>query len=136
LDAVHASSVLHFLTGRQLEIGAAKVARWLKPGGTLWVHAATPWLGPFAAFREEYARRRAAEELWPGWIENTRQYSQHRLLAQLPKTLHLLEEETLRRVFERAGLVTQQSWLFRRRDLPKSLYGDGRESVGYVARKI
>ncbi len=135
LDAVHASSVLHFLTGRQLEIGAANIARWLKPGGTVWVHAATPWLGPFAAFGEEFARRREAGERWPGWIENARLFSQHRLLAQLPKSLQLLDDETLRRVFEEAGLVTEKAWLFRRRDLPKSLYGDGRESVGYVARK-
>lgn len=135
LDAVHASSVLHFLTGRQLEIGAAKVARWLKPGGLLWVHAATPWLGPFAPFREEFARRQASGEPWPGWIENTRLFSQHRLLAQLPKSLHLLEDKTLQRVFEAAGLITERAWLFRRRDLPKSLYGDGRESVGYIARK-
>lgn len=135
LDAVHASSVLHFLTGRQLEIGAAKIARWLRPGGRVWVHAATPWLGPFAAFGAEFARRQAAGEAWPGWIENTRHFSQHRLLAQLPKSLHLLEEATLRRVFETTGLVTEQAWHFRRRDLPKSLYGDGRESVAYIARK-
>jgi hypothetical protein len=135
-DLAHASSVFHFLTGRQLERAAEWLRYGLKPGGMVFVLAATPWMKPFAGFVKEYEERRGRGEAWPGWIENTREYSEHRMLGQLPKSVHLLDGEILKRVFEGAGFETGRVWLFRRRDLPGSLAMDGRESVGYIGRKI
>lgn len=135
-DAAHASCVFHFLTGRQLEQAAEWLAYGVKPGGRVYVLAATPWMLPFAGFVSEYERRRESGEKWPGWMENTREFSQHRMLSQLPKGLHLLDGDVLERVFGEAGFATERVWLFTRRDLPGSLKVDGRENVGYVGRKI
>lgn len=135
LSAVHASNVLHFLSGPQLEQGLAAIARWLAPGGKLFVQASTPWQKPFRAFVPVFERRRDAREDWPGWIENTRDFSTHRKLNQIPASLHLLDDLTLRRIAEAAGLAVQDAWLYRRRDLPGSLFLDGRECAGLIAQK-
>ncbi len=136
LEAVHASHVFHFLTGRQLEIGAASLHWWLKPGGRVFAVAATPYFGPFANFAAEYEARVGRGEAWPGWVENTRSITEHRLMSQVPKSIHLLDDRVLASVFERAGFEVEHCWMFRRHDLPASVHYDGRESVGLVARKI
>lgn len=135
-DAVHASNIFHFLTGRQLEVGAQSLRHALKPGGKLFAIAATPYMSPFQDFVGPYEARKDAGELWPGWVENIRSISKHRLLSRLPKSIHLLDGTVLERVFAAAGFDVERCWLFRRRDLPKSLHFDGRESVGLIARRI
>lgn len=135
LGAVHACNVFHFLTGNQLALGVDKVAGWLRPGGKLFVQAATPFQAPFEAFLPEYERRVARGEKWPGWVEKIGAYSKHRLLGQMPRSIHLLDDRVLARVCAAAGLEVERVWLYRRGDLPESLFLDGRESVGLVARK-
>jgi SAM-dependent methyltransferase len=135
LSAVHASNILHFLTGPQIELGLASVAHWLAPGGKFFVQVGTPWQQPFLAFVPVFEARRSAGDDWPGWLENTSQYSTHRKLGQIPPSLHLLEDVTLRRKAEAAGLIVEEAWLYRRRDLPASLFLDGRECTGLIARK-
>jgi SAM-dependent methyltransferase len=134
LDAIHASNVLHFLTGRQLEIGAQSMRHWLKPNGKLFLLAATPYSKPFAPFLPEYERRVEAADPFPGWIENTRQFSTHRLLDRLPKSIHLLDPTVLTRVLDQAGFRVTAASLFRRRDLPASMHLDGRECVRLIAQ--
>ena len=136
LDAVHASSVFHFLTGRQLEIGARSLHYWLKPGGKVFALAATPYFGPFSSFAATYEQRLSQGDHWPGWVDNTRTITDHRLMAQVPKSIHLLDDKILTRVFRDAGFAVDRCWIFRRHDLPASLHHDGRESVGLVARKL
>ncbi len=135
LAAVHASNVFHFLTGNQLRMGMRAASRWLRPGGKLFVQAATPYQAPFALFVPEYARRVESGEKWPGWLPKVSAYSKHRQLSQMPRALHLLDDRVLAREAESAGLIVERAWLFRRPDLPASLHLDGRESVGVVARK-
>ena len=135
LGAVHASNVFHFLTGNQLEYGFRAIARWLQPGGQVFVQAATPYQLPFAGFLPEYERRLKSAEKWPGWIPKISVYSSHRQLSQMPRALHLLDDIVLTRAAAAAGLETDRAWLYRRRDLPSTLHLDGRESVGLIARK-
>jgi len=135
LAAVHASNVLHFLTGPQMQLGFASIAHWLAPGGKLFVQASTPWQQPFQAFTPVFAARRAAGIEWPGWLEDTREFSTHRQLSQIPPSLHLLDDQTLGRAAETAGLLVEEAWLYRRRDLPASLFLDGRECAGLIATK-
>ncbi|MCX6593394.1 MAG: class I SAM-dependent methyltransferase [Acidobacteria bacterium] len=135
LGAVHLSNVLHFLSGKQLEPGIQAVARWLRPGGKLFVQAATPYQSPFAAFLPEYERRLAAQEPWPGWLPKIGLYAKHRQMGQMPKAMHLLDDQVLRRVAVAAGLAVEQATLTRREDLPHGLWLDGRETVVLVAVK-
>jgi len=135
LGAVHASNVLHFLTGPQLTQGLLSIAHWLAPGGKLFIQASTPWQEPWQEFIPVFEARRKAGAEWPGWMEDTRAYSTHRKLSQIPPSLHLLDDDTLRRACETAALQVEDAWLYRRRDLPASLFLDGRECAGLIARK-
>ncbi len=134
LAAAHASSVLHFLKGKQIEEGFRKLARWIVPGGRIFIQAATPHQQPFAPFLEEYQRRVAAGQKWPGWIIKLSEYCHHRQVGQMPRSIHLLDEAVLTRAAEEAGLAVERVWLYRRDDLPKSIQLDGREAVGLIAR--
>jgi SAM-dependent methyltransferase len=135
LAAIHASNVLHFLTAPQMEQGFDSIAHWLAPGGKLFVQASTPFQQPFRDFVPVFQARRRAGQPWPGWMEDTAEFSAHRKLGQIPKSLHLLDDVTLRRAAEAAGLVVEDAWLYRRRDLPASLFLDGRECAGLIARR-
>jgi SAM-dependent methyltransferase len=135
LSAVHASNVLHFLTGPQLENGAASIAHWLAVGGKLFVQASTPWQAPFASFIEDFEARRASGESFPGWIPDAHQRFDHPKISQIPPAIHLLDEQTLARLFTNAGLEVEHCWLYRRRDLAKGLQLDGRECCGLIAVK-
>jgi SAM-dependent methyltransferase len=135
LSAIHASNVLHFLTGPQLENGAASIAHWLAVGGKVFIQASTPWQSPFETFIGEFEERVSRGEPWPGWIEDTHARFDHPKITQIPKSIHLLDEGTLTRVFTAAGLEIERCWTYRRRDLPKGMQLDGRESAGLIAIK-
>jgi hypothetical protein len=68
-------------------------------------------------------------------VEKVSEYCTHRQRGQMPRSIHLLDEEVLRRSAEAAGLVVEAAWLYQRPDLPVALRLDGRETVGLVARK-
>lgn len=136
LDAVHASNVLHFLTGDELSVGIANICRWLAPGGRLFIQAGTPYQQPFQAFIPIYEERVRAGEPWPGWIEDARAISTHKKLSQIPRSLHLLDEGTLTNLVVSSGLAVERCWTYCRRDLPKSMHLNGREGVGLVATLI
>lgn len=132
LWAAHASNVFHFLTPRQVSEGMRKLARWLRPGGRVFVQAATPYQGAWAGFAEEYLRRVERGEAWPGLIEKVSEYVSHRQRSQMPRWIHLLDDTVLRREAEAAGFTVERAWLYQRADLPAGLRLDGRETVGLV----
>ena len=135
LAAVHASNVFHFLTGNQLTEGVRAIARWLHPGGKLFVNAATPYQAAFANYISEYESRVASGVKWPGWVEKISQYSNHKKLGAMPASIHLLDDRVLCRLVESVGLVVERAWLYQRADFPRELRLDGRESLGLVAVK-
>jgi len=134
LHSVHISNVVHFLTGRQLDHGLRMIARWLRPGGRLFLQAVTPFQSVFAGFLPEYERRIRAHVRWPGYIAKVHEFPRHRQFSQMPRSVHLLDDEILRRAALEAGLEVERCWLFRRPDQPKELLLDGRESVALIAR--
>ncbi|BDC51232.1 hypothetical protein F183_A35480 [Bryobacterales bacterium F-183] len=135
LAAVHASNVLHFLTGPQLANAAASIAHWLCVGGKLFIQASTPWQKPFESFVPEFEKRLAEQAEWPGWIEDAHQRFDHPKISQIPNAIHLLDPETLSKTFTTEGLEIERCWLYSRRDLAKGMKLDGRESLGLVAIK-
>lgn len=133
IAAVHAANVLHFLTGNQIERGFREIARWLRPGGKVFVQAATPYQAPFARFIEEFERRTRDGVRWPGWIDKVSQWCDHKQLSQMPRSIHLLDDRLLRRAAEAAGLFVERAELSPRPDLPAGLRLDGREAVIVIA---
>ena len=135
-DLVHAASVFHFLTGNQVAYGLRSIRRWLRPGGRLFLQAATPYQPPFAPFIAEFELRKTAGAQWPGWIEKTAAWSTHKRLGNMPASVHLFDDTTLARYVEEAGLVVESARLFRRADLNPSLFLDGRETVALIAVSV
>lgn len=72
--AVLASRVLHFLVGEDVEQTVMKMHDWLKPGGRVFLIADSPYTGPWRAASEDYERRKADGDPWPGFIEDYSQY--------------------------------------------------------------
>lgn len=136
LGAVHASNVLHFLTGKQMEEGFRAIARWLRPGGKLFAQASTPYQAQFAAFIPEYERRLAAGMAWPGWLEKAAEFAAHRQMGQMPRSLHLLDDVVLARAARDAGLEVERAWLGRLPDFPRTLWLDDRETAALIAVKL
>lgn len=133
LGAVLAANVFHFLNGKLIERGLRAIARWLAPGGKLFVVASTPYQSAFESFIPEYERRGQAGVPWPGWIVKVTEYCFHRQVSQMPRSIHLLDDQVLARAVTAAGLKVECAWFFRRRDLPEQLHWDGRETVGLIA---
>ena len=133
LDAVHASNVLHFLTGEELVEGVRRMAEWLAPGGKVFVQASTPFQRPFAGFLPEFARRVAAGEEWPGWVAETQRITNYGRLHQYPASIHLLDERVLHRLF--SDWEIEYCGYYRRHGLPARLNRNRRESVGLSARR-
>lgn len=134
LHSVHISNVVHFLTGKQLDLGLRLIARWLRPGGRLYLQAVTPFQAIFTGFLPEYERRRQAGVRWPGYIPKLSEFARHRQFSQMPRSVHLLDVEILSRAASDAGLEIERCWYFRRADQPREILLDGRESVGLIAR--
>ena len=135
LGAIHASQVLHFLSGRDLMIGAALMFDWLQPGGKVFSITGTPYVKTLEQFIPVYEARKRAGVTWPGVIDNVHEYSSHPTIDELPDYVHFLDHKTVVRPFAAAGFVIERVEMYKRKGIPDYLKYDGRENVGLIARK-
>ncbi|KAA5801636.1 class I SAM-dependent methyltransferase [Alkalicaulis satelles] len=134
-DAIHASNLLNFLTGHDIEAGMHCVARWLAPGGRFVSISGSPFAANIRGFIPHYKNSKAKGLRWPGECYNIHQYSNHPTLYELPDFLHLLDPSVLGRAARAAGLVVEKAAYIHRRHTPSYIRLDGRENVVLVARK-
>lgn len=135
LAAVHASQVLHFLMPDLVVDGLAKAFRWLRPGGRLFVLAATPYQGTHAGFIPAFRERKARGELWPGLMTDYKRWNTHWSAALNPGWLHTFDDEVLSAAVTAAGFVVDEVRMFRRAGLPDFCRLDGRENLGLIAHR-
>ena len=135
LSAVHASNLLNFLKGSDIELGAAKIYRWLAPGGKLFIISGTPYANNISGFIDEYESRKASGVYWPGECHELKKISNDATISELPDFLHLLDGEVLQRTFEGAGFLVEKAEMFHRLNTPDYINFDGRENVQLIARK-
>lgn len=135
LGAVLICRVMHFFDGPTIERAAAKALSWLAPGGKVFVVGETPFIGTARNFFPTYQERLKAGDPWPGYIKDMVALFDPARAKQLPPSMHLLDEPTLRRVFSNAGFVIEDVQHFARPEFPKDIQLDGRESVGLIGRK-
>jgi hypothetical protein len=135
LSAVHASNLLNFLTGEEIEEGVALIFRWLRPQGKVFTNSGTPYAGNIREYIPIYEKRRLKGHKWPGEVDNIQFYSSHPTIQELPTFLHLLDDEILVKVFTDAGFRIDIVEMYHRANLPDYLYYDGRENVGLIATK-
>lgn len=135
LDAVHASNVLHFLTGNELEQAAKWMCRNLKPGGKAFLQVQSPWCGQLHAFLPEYLERKASGLKWPGEINNAPRYAVEEIRHMMSDFTHVLEAEIVSKVFQDAGFAIEYADYYTRPGLPDVCKFDGRENLGVIAVK-
>ncbi len=134
IGAVLVCRVMHFFDGPTIERSAARIMRWLAPGGKAFIVGETPFIGTAREFLPIYKARVRAGEPWPGIVENVGAHDPKRA-SLLPRLMHLLEETTLRRVFLKADFTIEKLGTFPRPEFPPDIRLDGRESVGLIAQK-
>jgi 2-polyprenyl-3-methyl-5-hydroxy-6-metoxy-1,4-benzoquinol methylase len=136
LDAIHASNVLHFLTGPEMQMAARWMAGALKPQGRLFLQTISPFTGHFRRFRSEYDRRKAAGLSWPGEMSAAKEYVEPSLRDMTPSFMHALDAKTAADLFQNAGFEVEYCDYYRRPGLPDVCCLDGRENLGIVGRLV
>ena len=89
------------------------MARWLEPGGQLFLSADTPYAGFWKASSVNYLARKAAGDPWPGQIRDIGQYLPGgQLPSGMSPDLNPLDPDILERVAQHAGLVVLDKSFF------------------------
>lgn len=133
-DAILICRVLHFFSGKEIELAIKRATSWLKPGGRIYVVGETPYLKNWKSFIPDYEARKNKGAKWPGYIEQPSLYEKNRT-ANLPSSVHWLDEHVLKRTFKMFNLKIIKSGTLNRTDFPDDLRLDGRESVGIIGEK-
>ena len=134
LGALLLARIAHFLTPTELMEGASKMYDWLIPNGKVFLTAETPYLGLWESFIPIYEKRKAEGNIWAGQIENISEYTNKRG-KQLPNQMLLLDPDSLRFVFEKAGFKIDVVEFLPRPEFPDDIKLDNRESVGLICTK-
>lgn len=132
-DAILASRVLHFLDGDALPRALAAFARWLQPGGCVFLVVDTPYMPSWSDIVPQYEAAKHAGARWPGYIADFRRYTAKRADGLGPEFLNTLDPDLLARECLAAGLVVERATWFGMQRLGAA--SSGREHAGCIARR-
>ena len=133
-DAILASRVIHFLSGPDIRSTLAAIARWLRPGGRLFLVVDTPYMPSWDRIVPAYEAAKAAGEPWPGYIADFGSaISGSAGSMPGPAFLNTLDPDMLTRECELAGLIVERATFFGLQRLGAA--ANGREHAGCVARR-
>ena len=136
ISAVHASMILHFLTGEDIMEGLRKIHQCLEPGGRLFIGNMSPHLGLFdKSLSAEYDTRVAQGEQWPGYI-NQIQYAKGNWKNQLPEFAHFFKLDTAVSFVTKSGFEVEKAYYYTLDNIPDEYKTNGKEYVGISAIKI
>jgi SAM-dependent methyltransferase len=134
--AILCSRVLHFLTGDDVDASVRNMARWLAPGGRLYLIADCPY-GIWRGAIPKFEAGKASGERWPGFIVGL-----HNFLAtpqakpiEQPPFMNLMDPDILARTCREAGLEVLEAAFIPRPDFGGQGRMDGRENAGVLAVK-
>lgn len=133
--AILCSRVLHFLTGEDVDASVRKMARWLAPGGRLYLVADTPY-GVWRRKIPEFEAGKAANERWPGMMIGLHNYLAGGTPAkpiEKPPFMNVLDPDLLARTCTEAGLEVVDAAFISRPDFGGLGKMDGRENAGVLA---
>lgn len=121
--AILSARALHFLTGADVTRTIRDMARWLKPGGRLFLVIDSPYGGPWSVRAADYERRKAAGEPWPAFIADFREVLAPDVPANKhPPFINPMDPDILEREVSGAGLEVRECiWLpgFDAQQIPK-----------------
>lgn len=135
--AILCSRVLHFLSGEDIEASVTKMAKWLRPGGRLYLVADTPY-GIWRNFIPTFETNRRKGVRWPGMMVGLHNYLPTQGLQKhidKPPFMNLLDPELLARTCAEAGLRVKRATFIDRADFRGLGRMDGRENCGAMAVK-
>ena len=135
LSAVLLSQVLHFLSGEELELAAQKLFSWLVPEGKVFTISGTVYTQNLKKLIPLYEERKQRNEKWPGAFHNLQSLTDDPTVQELPPFFHALNDEVLRKAFEKAGFQIEECRFFNRKGVPEYIRLDGRENVILIAHK-
>jgi SAM-dependent methyltransferase len=111
LGAIHASRVFHLLSPAALRTSLLHFRRWLQPGGRLYISAESPESACWEGLRAEYRRRFTDGQTWPGYF-GAQRHMRGTAAGSAPATLHLLDENILRRELTAAGFEVDETFCY------------------------
>lgn len=135
--AILCSRVLHFLDGPDIDVSVAKMARWLQPGGRLYLIADTPY-GIWRRFIPTFEEGKRQGLRWPGMMVGLHNWLPTPGLQkhiEKPAFMNLLDPELLARTCAEAGLRVKRATFIDRCDFKGLGALDGRENAGALAVK-
>jgi SAM-dependent methyltransferase len=135
LDSIHCSNVLHFLRGKEIVSGAARMHSWLASGGKVFIQVGTIYVGHLKRLLPVFERRRSEGILWAGETDRAREFVHPELKEQTPEFINYSDAKPMLEAFEGAGFKTEKAWYYTRTGLPRLCLNDGRENFGYIGCK-
>jgi SAM-dependent methyltransferase len=136
LDAIHCSNVLHFLPGAEIEIGAAKMFEWLKPGGKVFLQVGTIFAGHIRRLLPFFEEQRRNGVKWAGETERARDFVAAEVRDATPHFMNYLDAPVLLETYHSVGFHIERQWYYTRTGLPEMFRSDGREHFGIIAVKM
>lgn len=133
--AILCSRVLHFLSGPEIDAAVAAMARWLRPGGHLYLVSDTPY-GIWRNFIPDFEAAKQAGARWPGMMHDPCDRLPTPGIARYlgrPAFMNLLDPGLLARSCSEAGLQVMRAGFIDRRDFRGLAALDGRENAGVMA---
>lgn len=136
LSAVHASMILHFLTGEEIIAGLKQCYNYLEPGGQLFLGVMTPYLGIYDTKKlcAEYDSRITQSKKWPGYISHI-PFVKEEWRNQLPPFAHFFKVDTAVKFVTEAGFEVEVAYYYTLNNIPREYITNGKEYVGFRALK-
>lgn len=133
-DSILAIRVLHFFRPKKLEEAISKMYTTLKSGGKVFILVSTPYFKEVESFIPEYEERKKKGDLYPGYITNFSHYNSQ-FKTHVPEEMHFLDQFVLRREFEKAGFIVEQSDFIKEKNPLTQHLTENRAFVGLIGQK-
>lgn len=140
-DAILVARVLHFMNPDELNKTVNNLYNALKPGGRVYVIAITPYVKRYRNFIEEYEKRVARKEEYPGFVRSLNDWlnedaisiNQKKQISSKP--FMFLDDKVLSRLFDERGFSVIECKTQGLKYKSDSWSLDGRENVILIAEK-
>ena len=134
IAAIHASHLLQFLTGKDIEKGIIKCYNALQSQGKVYFSTTSIYLPWTKSFLPIYKQREASGEPWPGEISNFVDYAPDEAKEHVQSFFHVLTKEKLCNTLEKAGFVINRAFYYDVNN-PADQANDNKEMIGIIATK-
>jgi SAM-dependent methyltransferase len=136
IDAVMLHRVIHFMSPAEIELGLSKIAKWLRPGGKIFIVVMAPQHKQFADwFLPIYNDKWQQGDKWPG-VNLPVKKALPDQAYNLPEFLHVMDDRPLTLALENSGFkIEKKDFISMTHFAKKPNERDGKEAMGIIAVK-